>query len=142
MAQGALRSVASIWSVPKGSRRVLITQAWTPKVTRVLPRGNWQDESGEIVEPHTPAFLPQLPGLQGKRQTRLDLARWLVAPENPLTSRAVVNRLWKQYFGNGLSGLVEDLGAQGEWPSHPEAFGLASCGIPHGRAGTPSRWSD
>jgi hypothetical protein len=104
----------------EGITPVLITQSWPPRVTRVLPRGNWQDDSGEIVEPRPPAFLPQPAGLGGKRQTRLDLAHWLVAPENPLTSRAVVNRLWKQFFGNGLSGIVEDLGAQGEWPSHPE----------------------
>ena len=104
----------------EGITPVLVTQAWSPKVTRILPRGNWQDESGEIVQPRPPAFLPQLKGLEGKRQTRLDLAKWLVAAENPLTSRAVVNRLWKQFFGNGLSGTVEDLGAQGEWPSHPE----------------------
>jgi hypothetical protein len=103
-----------------GITPVLITGTWSPKVTRILPRGNWQDESGEIVEPHPPAFLPQLVGVQGKRQSRLDLARWIVAPENPLTSRAIANRLWKQFFGNGLSGNVEDLGAQGEWPSHPE----------------------
>ena len=104
----------------EGITPVLITESWAPKVTRILARGNWQDETGEIVQPHPPAFLPQLKGLGDKRQTRLDLAHWLVAPENPLTSRAVVNRLWKQFFGNGLSGIVEDLGSQGEWPSHPE----------------------
>jgi len=43
-----------------------------------------------------------------------------VSPENPLTSRAVVNRLWKQFFGAGISGVVDDLGSQGEWPTHPE----------------------
>ena len=50
----------------------------------------------------------------------MDLARWLVARRKPAHRRAVVNRLWKQFFGNGLSGIVEDLGSQGEWPSHPE----------------------
>ena len=57
---------------------------------------------------------------EGGRLTRLDLARWITSPENPLTARVFVNRLWKQFFGTGISSLVEDLGAQGEWPVHPE----------------------
>ncbi len=90
---------------------------------RVLARGNWQDETGEIVQPNTPAFLPQLPqppGAAGRRLNRLDLAKWLVAQDNPLTARAVINRVWKQFFGTGICNSVEDLGAQGEPPSHPE----------------------
>jgi mono/diheme cytochrome c family protein len=97
-----------------------ITVAREPMVTRVLPRGNWQDESGEIVQPASPHFLPQLPDVGTRRQTRLDLAGWLVSPENPLTARAVMNRFWKEFFGRGLSAVVDDLGAQGEPPSHPE----------------------
>ena len=99
----------------------LVTVALTNRfVTRVLARGNWQDESGEIVAPAAPHFLPQ-PARQGTNLlTRLDLARWLVSPENPLTARAFVNRLWKQLFGNGLSNQPEELGAQGEPPTHPE----------------------
>lgn len=91
-----------------------------PLVTRVLPRGNWQDESGEIVQPAVPHFLPQPPDAEARRLTRLDLAHWLVSSDNPLTARAVVNRLWKQFFGTGISAVVDDLGAQGEWPVHPE----------------------
>ena len=91
-----------------------------PSVTRVLARGNWQDESGEVVQPGVPAFLPQPPDAGARRLNRLDLARWVGAPENPLTARVFVNRLWKQYFGTGLSAVMEDVGAQGEWPSHPE----------------------
>ncbi len=89
-------------------------------VTRVLPRGNWQDESGEVLLPATPTFLPSEKHTGTNRITRLDLGRWLVSPENPLTARAFVNRLWKQTFGNGLSNQPEELGAQGEPPSHPE----------------------
>src|SRR5690606_26307282 len=51
---------------------------------------------------------------------RLDLANWLVSKENPLGARAIVNQVWKEFFGIGLSRTVEDLGAQGEWPTHPE----------------------
>ncbi len=109
-----------------GKTPVLTTVSVKPAVTRVLPRGNWQDESGPIVEPMTPQFLTLAVEKSGpktetaKPQTRLDLAKWIVSPQNPLTARVYVNRLWKQFFGNGLSGQVEDLGAQGEWPSHPE----------------------
>lgn len=103
-------------------------RAWTqvtvavkdPLTIRVLPRGNWQDESGEVCHPETPGILPKLPDAAGRNQTRLDLGRWLCSKENPLTPRAVMNRLWKQFFGNGLSLVVDDLGAQGEPPSHPE----------------------
>jgi hypothetical protein len=103
-----------------GRAFVQITESMNPLVTRVLPRGNWQDETGDVVSPAPPHFLPQA-GVGGlNRSTRLDLARWLVSRENPLTARTFVNRLWKQYFGAGLSGVVDDLGAQGEWPTHPE----------------------
>ena len=98
----------------------LVTEAWKPAVTRVLPRGNWQDESGEIIQPAVPHFLPQHSVEAGKRLDRLDLARWLVSPQNPLTARTFVNRLWKQFFGAGLCSAVDDLGLQGDAPSHPE----------------------
>jgi hypothetical protein len=110
-----------IYECRDGKSPVLTTQTIpTPTTQRVLPRGNWQDESGEIVRPATPAFLTHSAPADGRRLTRVDLAKWLVSPENPLTSHAVTNRLWKQLFGAGISGQVEDLGAQGEWPSHPE----------------------
>jgi hypothetical protein len=104
-----------------GKTWTLVTEAWKPAVTRVLTRGNFQDESGAVVEPAVPHFLPPAANALGSpRLTRLDLAKWIVSKDNPLTARAFVNRLWKQFFGNGLSGVVDDLGAQGEPPSHPE----------------------
>ena len=103
-----------------GKSPSLVTEAWQPVATRVLPRGNWQDERGEIVQPSPPHFLPQPKAVVDQSFTRLDLARWLVAPENPLTARVFANRLWKQFFGMGICNTVDDLGAQGEWPVHPE----------------------
>jgi hypothetical protein len=103
-----------------GRSFTMITRTMEPLTTRVLPRGNWQDESGEVVTPGVPEFLARSTESEGRRLTRLDLARWINAPENPLTARVFVNRLWKQFFGNGLSNVLDDLGAQGEWPTHLE----------------------
>jgi cytochrome c553 len=100
---------------------VLVSNAGPPRTVRMLPRGNWLDESGEVVTPATPRFLSS--GSEespGTRATRADLARWIVARDNPLTARVFVNRFWKLAFGQGLSKTLDDLGAQGEWPTHPE----------------------
>lgn len=89
-------------------------------VTHVLPRGAWMNPAEEVT-PAVPAFLPHASmKADGSRLTRLDLARWLTAKENPLTARQFSNRLWKQFFGKGLSNVLDDLGNQGEWPSHPQ----------------------
>jgi Protein of unknown function (DUF1553)/Protein of unknown function (DUF1549)/Planctomycete cytochrome C len=97
----------------------LVSKSVPPRVVRVLPRGNWMDDSGPIVMPGVPASLPTL-GVAGRRGSRLDLARWLVSGENPLVARAMVNRLWKLAFGQGLVATPDDLGSQGAWPTHPE----------------------
>ena len=86
---------------------------------RVLPRGNWLDDSGPQVAPQTPVILGTL-DVGDRRATRLDLAHWIVDRQNPLTSRVFVNRLWKLYFGYGLARTLDDLGVQGQWPTHPE----------------------
>ena len=97
----------------------LTTVSAQPRTTRVLPRGNWMDDSGAIVEPAIPAFLGALK-IKNRRPTRLELAQWVVSKDNPLTARAFVNRLWALFFGTGLSRVLDDLGAQGEPPVHPE----------------------
>jgi Protein of unknown function (DUF1553)/Protein of unknown function (DUF1549)/Planctomycete cytochrome C len=98
---------------------VMVSEAVTPTPTRILPRGNWMDDSGEVVQPAIPGFLGKL-DTGGARATRLDLANWLVSPQNPLTARVTVNRVWRQFFGMGISKVLDDLGSQGEWPSNPE----------------------
>ncbi len=99
--------------------RVMITQADEPRETRILPRGNWMDDSGEIVQPAIPEFLGRLETATS-RATRLDLVGWLTSKNNPMTARTFVNRQWRQLFGTGLSKGLDDLGSQGEWPTHPE----------------------
>ena len=108
---------ADVLECRNGRTSTMVTEAQQPYTMRLLPRGNWQNESGDIVQPAPPHFLPQ--PKSASRLTRLDLARWLVSRENPLTARVFMNRLWKQLFGTGISAAVDDLGAQGEWPMHP-----------------------
>jgi len=86
--------------------------------THILPRGAWMDPAEE-VQPAVPDFLPHDSVRADGRLSRLDLAKWLTDEENPLTARQFTNRLWKQFFGKGLSNVLDDLGNQGEWPSHP-----------------------
>jgi hypothetical protein len=111
-----------IEAIEKAQRLVMVTQALaTPRTTRVLPRGNWLDDTGPVVEPAIPAFLGKLK--TDGRATRLDLANWLVDAKTGaggLTARVFVNRLWYLFFGAGLSRSLEDFGGQGEPPTHPE----------------------
>lgn len=102
--------------------KTLMTVSTNPRTIRILPRGNWLDDSGEEVEPRVPEFLGQF-GQEfdsQRRPTRLDLANWIVHEDNPLTARTFVNRLWKLFFGQGLATPLDDLGAQGTRPTHPE----------------------
>jgi mono/diheme cytochrome c family protein len=85
--------------------------------THVHIRGDFK-KKGIAVEPGTPAFLPKL-SPRGDRPDRLDLARWVVDPNNPLTARVAVNHIWAQLFGQGLVRTTEDFGTQGEPPTHP-----------------------
>src|SRR5205085_12447173 len=105
----------------KTQHLVMVTQAVTPRTTRVLTRGNWQDDTGEIVQPAVPAFLGKIPG--DKRATRLDLANWLTDAKTGaggLTARVFVNRLWYLFFGVGIAKRLDDFGGQGEPPVHPD----------------------
>ncbi|MCB9923208.1 MAG: DUF1553 domain-containing protein [Planctomycetaceae bacterium] len=88
-----------------------------PRTTFVLARGQY-DKQADQVSAGVPASLPALP--KNTAPDRLALARWLVSPEHPLTSRVIVNRYWQMLFGTGLVGTSEDFGSRGELPSHPE----------------------
>ena len=91
-----------------------------PRDTFIKVRGQY-DQDGEPVAAGVPAFLPQIPPrADGTPSNRLDFARWLVSSEQPLTARVTVNRWWAMLFGTGLVKTLNDFGAQGEWPSHPE----------------------
>ena len=88
-----------------------------PREARILIRGEY-DNPGDIVTPGVPTALPPL--TEGTKRDRLALARWLVDPAHPLTSRVFVNRLWQMLFGVGLVSTPEDFGSQGAYPTHPE----------------------
>jgi len=108
------------------SRTMISKPLATPRVTRILPRGNWLDDSGPIVQPAIPEFLGSVHTVaqdkQGNRATRLDLANWLTSAEGggPLTARVMANRLWAICFGSALAADLDDFGGQGEPPVHPE----------------------
>lgn len=125
----APKSIGSAWDALQQARerRKILTKTFpttmvmselpTPRATRVLRRGQY-DQPGERVEPSLPKSLGVWPSELPRN--RLGLAKWLVAPDNPLTARVFVNRQWQQYFGSGLIRTPEDFGSQGDWPSHPD----------------------
>ncbi|MGI6457006.1 MAG: PSD1 and planctomycete cytochrome C domain-containing protein [bacterium] len=85
--------------------------------THIHERGDFLSP-GEEVQPHILSVLPELIP-RGDRADRLDLARWLVSPENPLTARVAVNRVWQYLFGEGLVTTPGDFGVRGEKPEYP-----------------------
>ena len=103
-------------------RKTMVTRSIAPRKTRVLPRGNWLDDSGPVVRPAVPQFMPGIVH-DGRRTNRLDLANWLVDDTDGvggLTARVFVNRLWYLMMGRGISSSLADFGGQGEPPTHPE----------------------
>jgi hypothetical protein len=104
-------------AAPQISYAPVLMESDTPRKTYVHLKGDWREHGAE-VQPDTPAVLPPLP--VSPEPARLRLARWLVSPENPLTARVAVNRLWQEVFGRGIVHTSEDFGTQGDRPTHPE----------------------
>jgi hypothetical protein len=108
-----------------GTTTPILRELKQPRVTHIQIRGNFLD-NGDQVSPGLPAVFPGAVARSGDRATapepinRLTLARWLVSPDNPLTARVAVNRLWEEVFGVGIVLTSEDFGVKGEPPSHPE----------------------
>ncbi len=87
------------------------------RTTHVFERGNWLVK-GAAVNPDVPHSLGNLPA--NAPRNRLGMAQWLTSTKNPLTARTMVNRIWEQLFGTGLVETLEDMGSQGNAPTHPE----------------------
>ncbi len=102
---------------PYGATTMALAPRNIPRETRIFRRGDWKRPT-DVVTPNTPAVLPAFPA--DAPRNRLGLAKWIVAKDNPLTARVIVNRIWQSYFGVGLVATPEDFGARCERPSHPE----------------------
>lgn len=93
------------------------------RITQVFTRGNWLTK-GEVVTPNVPASLGKMPA--NAPENRLGMALWLTDKQNPLTARTIVNRIWEQFFGQGIAETLEDIGTQGIAPTHKELLDYLS----------------
>lgn len=103
---------------PGDTKAQAIAEASSMRETRLFERGDFL-QPGELIDPATPKVLPPL-NARSEQPDRLDLARWIVHPDNPLTARVAVNRIWQKYFGRGLVFTDDDFGTEGDAPTHPE----------------------
>ncbi|MEO7676093.1 MAG: DUF1549 and DUF1553 domain-containing protein, partial [Verrucomicrobiota bacterium] len=104
------------WPIATSSL-VLLNREENPRETHLFKRGDFHTP-GALVSPDVPSVLPAI--AKDQPMNRLAFAKWIAAPNNPLTPRVIVNRIWQEYFGRGLVVTAEDFGTQGEKPSHPE----------------------
>lgn len=103
-------------TLPKVTRAPTMMNTQNPRTTFVHIAGDFRDP-GDAVAPST---LDTLPRLESERKDRLALAKWLVSSEHPLTARVAVNRMWQQFFGDGIVATAGDFGVRGSPPSDPE----------------------
>ncbi len=103
---------------PKLMKAMVYRERKEVRQAHIMRRGQY-DDPGEPVQRNSPEFLFPMEK-KGEVASRMDLANWFVDKRNPLTARVQVNRLWQQFFGVGLVKTSEDLGSQGEVPSHPK----------------------
>ncbi|MGE0101212.1 MAG: PSD1 and planctomycete cytochrome C domain-containing protein [Blastocatellales bacterium] len=102
---------------PYGATTLALTPRQWPRETRVFRRGDWK-RPGDAVAPDTPSFLHAFP--KDEPRNRLGLAKWVIDRRNPLTARVIVNRIWGQYFGEGLVSTPEDFGLRCETPANQQ----------------------
>jgi mono/diheme cytochrome c family protein len=104
---------------PKIVTTMVVREREKPRQTHLLIQGDFT-RPGALLAPGVPAVLPPLESCSSGTSDRMDLARWLIDPRNPLTARVTVNRLWQTAFGRGLVETENDFGTQGAPPTHPE----------------------
>jgi hypothetical protein len=101
--------------------RVVTQRTSGPRTTYILRRGEFLDPvKDSAINATGLTVLPPMKNRDEKKSDRLDLANWLVSPENPLSPRVAVNHIWSHLFGEGIVRTVNDFGVRGEKPSHPE----------------------
>src|SRR5205814_8480866 len=135
------RRIASLkTTIPPIPSTLVLRERAVPRETYVHLGGDFT-RKGAPVSPGVPGVLPPLAG--AGKPNRLDLARWIVDPKNPLTARVTVNRFWQRYFGLGLVEIENDFGTQGTPPTHPELLDwLADAFMSPASGGIHSRrWS-
>ena len=116
---------------PYGPITLALAKRTQARTTRIFKRGDYKNP-GEEMTPNTPSFLHPFP--KDAPRNRLGLAQWIVDKNNPLTSRVIVNRMWQQYFGQGLVLTPEDFGNRCEKPSHPELLDWLAIALRDGIA--------
>ena len=118
--QAANDEIESLWQKhPRGTSQLVAQERRMSRKTSRLERGSFLSPV-EPVSPGVPEFMHPLEVPKGRTPTRLDFARWLADPRSPTVARAIINRIWQSYFGVGFVETSEDLGTQGELPSHPQ----------------------
>lgn len=110
------------WPYPPTT--LVLQQREHPRVTHIFKRGD-RLRPGDIVKPDVLSVLNPFP--KDAPRNRLGLAKWIVAPQSPTTARVIVNRIWQEYFGQGLVTTPEDFGMRVEKPSHPELLDWLAC---------------